>query len=89
MSISLPVLVLPTESLRHEKLSRMEKKVQTPLKVEILRRNLTYKQVSEKLTAIGVVESEPNIRNKLARRTSSAVFFVSCLAAIGVHKIES
>jgi hypothetical protein len=64
-----------------------EKKVQTLLKVEILKRNLTYKQVSEKLAAIGVQESEPNIRNKLARGTFSAVFLVQCLTAIGATEV--
>ena len=65
-------------------LPEWEQKVQTLLKVEILKRNLTYKQVSEKLAEIGVQESEPNIRNKLARGTFSAVFLVQCLTAIGV-----
>jgi hypothetical protein len=68
-------------------LPEWEKRVQTLLKVEILKRNLTYKQVSEKLTAMGVQESEPNIRNKLARGTFSAVFLVQCLEAIGASSI--
>jgi Domain of unknown function (DUF6471) len=65
-----------------------EKKVQTLLKVEILKRNLTYKQVSENLAEIGVAESEPNIRNKLARGTFSAVFLVQCLEAIGCRSLQ-
>ena len=65
-----------------------EKKVQTLLKVEILKRNLTYRQVSEKLSAMGVQESEPNIRNKLARGTFSAVFLVQCLEAIGAKSVS-
>ena len=69
-------------------LPEWEKKVQTLLKVEILKRNLTYKQVSEKLAQIGVIESEPNIRNKLARGTFSAVFLVQCLEAIGSRSLQ-
>ena len=65
-----------------------EKRVQTLLKVEILKRNLTYKQVSEKLADMGIIESEPNIRNKLARGTFSAVFLVQCLTAIGALEIK-
>ena len=65
-----------------------EKRVQTLLKVEILKRNLTYKQVSEKLADMGIIESEPNIRNKLARGTFSAVFLVQCLTAIGVNDVK-
>ena len=60
-----------------------ERKVQTMLKVELAKRNLTYKQLSEKLAELGVIESEPNIRNKLSRGTFSAVFLVQCLTAIG------
>lgn len=69
-------------------LPEWEKRVQTLLKVEILKRNLTYKQVSEKLAAIGVQESEPNIRNKLARGTFSAVFLIQCLEAIGAKAVN-
>lgn len=60
-----------------------ERKVQTMLKVELAKRNLTYKQLSDKLAELGVIESEPNIRNKLSRGTFSAVFFVQCLMAMG------
>ena len=71
-----------------KELPEWDKKVQTLLKVEILKRNLTYKQVSEKLAQIGVIESEPNIRNKLARGTFSAVFLVQCLEAIGSRSLQ-
>ena len=65
-----------------------ERRVQTLLKVELTKRNLTYKQLSEKLAELGVVESEPNIRNKLSRGTFSAVFLVQCLTAMGVKQVE-
>ena len=64
-----------------------ERRVQTMVKVELAKRNLTYKQLSEKLADIGVTESEPNIRNKLARGTFSAVFLVQCLKAIGASDL--
>jgi hypothetical protein len=47
------------------------------------RKPVTYAQLVEKLSAIGVVEVEVNIRNKLARGKFSAVFLVQCLTAIG------
>jgi hypothetical protein len=65
-----------------------ERKVQTLLKVELTKRNLTYKQLSEKLAELGVTESEPNIRNKLSRGTFSAVFFVQCLEAMGCRSLQ-
>ena len=66
-----------------------ERRVQTMLKVEMAKRNLTYKQLSEKLAELGVVESEPNIRNKLSRGTFSAVFLVQCLTAMGAKTAET
>ena len=65
-----------------------ERRVQTMLKVEMTKRNLTYKQLSEKLAELGVVESEPNIRNKLSRGTFSAVFLIQCLTAIGAKTLD-
>ena len=65
-----------------------ERRVQTLLKVELAKRSLTYKQLSEKLAEIGVQESEPNIRNKLSRGTFSAVFLIQCLAAMGVKTMD-
>jgi Domain of unknown function (DUF6471) len=82
------MMQLPLGDYMSKDLPDWEKKVQTLLKVEILKRNLTYRQVSEKLAEMGIVESEPNIRNKLARGTFSAVFLVQCLTAIGAQEIR-
>ena len=35
-----------------------------------------------------VVDSEPNIRNKLARGKFTAVFFLQCLEAIGTSSLR-
>ena len=37
------------------------------LKAEIARRHLTYRDVVEKLAAIGEKETEANLRNKISR----------------------
>tara|TARA_R100001129_G_scaffold185623_1_gene174407 strand:+ start:2569 stop:2829 length:261 start_codon:yes stop_codon:yes gene_type:complete len=37
---------------------------------------------------IGVMDSEPNIRNKISRGKFTAVFLVQCLTAIGVAEIR-
>lgn len=71
-----------------KELPEWERRVQTLLKVELAKRNLTYKQLSEKLAAIGVQESEPNIRNKLSRGTFSAVFLIQCLEALGCRSLQ-
>jgi hypothetical protein len=65
-----------------------EAKVKGLLKGELKRRGVTYAHLVEKLAAIGVVDSEPNIRNKLARGKFTAVFLVQCLQAIGVSSLQ-
>jgi Domain of unknown function (DUF6471) len=60
-----------------------EAKVKGLLKGELKKRNVSYAQLVEKLAAIGVVDSEPNIRNKLSRGKFTAVFLIQCLEAIG------
>lgn len=65
-----------------------EAKVKGLLKGELKRRNVTYAQLVDKLAAIGVVESEPNVRNKLARGKFTAVFLLQCLEAIGANSLR-
>ena len=65
-----------------------EDQVKTLLKVELKRREVTYAQLVGLLADIGVMDSEPNIRNKLSRGKFTAVFFVQCLTAIGVTEIR-
>lgn len=65
-----------------------ESKVQGLLKAELKRRGVTYAQLVEKLADVGVSETEPNIRNKLARGKFTAVFLVQCLTAIGADTIR-
>lgn len=58
------------------------------LKAELKRKGVTYAQLVEKLAAIGVKETEPNIRNKLARGKFTAVFMLQILSAIGSRDIH-
>lgn len=58
------------------------------LKAEIKRRHLSYKDLAEKLTAMGIPENEGNIRTKISRGGFTAVFFVQCLEAVGAHTIH-
>lgn len=58
------------------------------LKAELKRRNVSYAQLVDKLGEIGVVDSEPNVRNKLSRGKFTAVFLLQCLTAVGANKVE-
>ncbi len=65
-----------------------EEKVSNLLKAELKRRGITYSQLVEKLAAIGVIEKEANIRNKLARGKFNAAFMIACLEAIGCQDLS-
>lgn len=58
------------------------------LKAELKRRNLGYRELAERLEAIGVHETERNIANKISRGGFSATFFVQCLEAIGCETLK-
>ena len=55
---------------------------------ELKRRNLSYKDLADKLQAIGVKDTERNIANKIARGGFTAAFFLQCMEAIGVKHLQ-
>jgi hypothetical protein len=63
-------------------------RVKGMLKAELKRRNVTYKDLAERLEAMGIHESERNINNKVSRGGFTAVFFVQCLVAIGCQSLD-
>lgn len=68
--------------------TQWEAKVKGLLKSELKRKGVSYGQLVDKLAAIGVVDSEPNIRNKLSRGKFTAVFLIQCLEAIGASSLR-
>lgn len=58
------------------------------LKAELKRRNLSYRDLAQKLAAIGVSDTELNIKNKISRGGFTAVFLVQCLRAIGARQLN-
>ena len=65
-----------------------EDRVKGLLKAELKRRNVTYSELVGKLADLGVMDSEPNIRNKISRGKVTAVFFIQCLEAIGASSLR-
>jgi hypothetical protein len=65
-----------------------EDQVKGLLKAELKKRGITYAQLVGKLADVGVMDSEPNVRNKLARGKFTAVFLVQCLEAIGADALR-
>lgn len=52
------------------------------------KRGIACVQFAESLKDIGVNETEPDFRNKLARGKFTAVFLVQCLEAIGAASLR-
>lgn len=65
-----------------------EDRAKNILKSELKRRGITYAQLAEKLTALGVKENERNLANKISRGSFTAAFFMMCMDAIGVHNVN-
>jgi hypothetical protein len=65
-----------------------QRRVKGILKAELKRRHVGYKELAEKLHAMGIKDSERNIANKIARGSFTAVFFVQCLEAIGCRTVH-
>jgi hypothetical protein len=61
---------------------------QNILKAELKRRNIGYRDLAEKLTALGTPETDRNIANKISRGGFTAAFFIECLVAIGCQSIR-
>jgi hypothetical protein len=65
-----------------------EARVKGLLKAELKRRGVIYADLAERLAGIGITESEPNIRNKIARGSFTAQFLLQCLEAIGAKELR-
>jgi hypothetical protein len=58
------------------------------LRGEMAKRQITYKTLVEKLAAIGIGETEANLRNKISRGSFTGAFLVQCLIAMGVTTLR-
>lgn len=65
-----------------------EARAKSLLKAELKRRSVTYAELAERLARIGIAESEPNIRNKIARGGFTAQFLLQCLEAVGAKELR-
>ena len=63
-------------------------KAKNLLKGELKRKGVTYRQLAEKLEAMGVHETERNLNNKISRGGFTAGFLVMCFEAIGVSEVR-
>ena len=58
------------------------------LRGEMVKRGVSYAGLVEKLAAIGVKDSEANLRNKISRGGFTGAFLIQCLTAMGVTALR-
>ena len=58
------------------------------MKVELVRRGLSYEDMRLKLEKIGVEKSEQNLRTTINRGTFSFAFFLQCMRALEMTKFS-
>jgi hypothetical protein len=58
------------------------------LRGEMVKRGVSYAQLVEKLAAIGVKDSEANLRNKISRGGFTGAFLIQCLVAMGATTLR-
>lgn len=58
------------------------------LKAELKRKGIGYRELAERLTALGTPETDRNIANKISRGGFTAAFFLECLHAIGCQTLR-
>ena len=58
------------------------------LKSELKRRNMSYQDLADKLTAAGSPEDVRNLTNKIARGSFTAAFLLECLHLIGCSTVR-
>jgi len=49
---------------------------------------ITYAQLAEKLSEIGVTENDKNLNNKISRGGFTAAFMIQCLVSIGCSSLR-
>ena len=65
-----------------------ETRAKNLLKAQLKLRGITYAGLAEKLAAVGVVENERNLNNKISRGGFTAAFMLQCLEAIGASSLQ-
>ncbi|MEZ5895026.1 MAG: DUF6471 domain-containing protein [Parvularculaceae bacterium] len=58
------------------------------LRAEMVKRDLSYEDLAEKLANIGIEESAKNLSNKIGRGAFTAGFMLQCLEALGCDALR-
>ena len=58
------------------------------LRSEMVKRGISYDDLTARLAAMGIQDSPGNIRNKVSRGKFMAAFMLQCLRAIGAETLR-
>lgn len=58
------------------------------LKSELKRADITYEELAQRMTAMGLTETKVSIASKLSRGGFGATFFLAAMKAIGVEQVR-
>ncbi len=58
------------------------------LRSEMVKRGVSYTGLVEKLAALGIRETEANLRNKISRGGFTGAFLIQCLVAMNVTALR-
>jgi hypothetical protein len=58
------------------------------LRAAMMRKGVTYKDLVKRLAAIGVRETEANLRNKISRGGFTGTFLIQCLVAMDISTLR-
>lgn len=67
---------------------KWEGRAKNLLKGELKRRGITYAELAQRLQALGIVETERNLTNKISRGGFSAAFLLQCLHAAEARELH-
>lgn len=58
------------------------------LKAQLARKNMRYHDLARELNKIGIEENQNSIATKLSRGSFSFAFFLQCMYALKINKID-
>ena len=63
-------------------------KAKSIIKSELVKKDVDYIELSKRLKAIGITETQTNLANKINRGTFSFIFVLQIFKALGLKKLN-
>lgn len=80
---------MPTIEFKDKPITKeYEARAKNLLKAELKRKGVGYRELAEKLAALGIYETERNIANKISRGGFTAAFLLQVMSAIEVKDLR-